>query len=106
MAHITGGGLIENPPRMLTEELAIELSPNVWEQSASFTWINAKGQLEPIEMMRTFNCGIGFVIATREEISDKVTATLEAQGEQVYAIGRIVDRDKKPKSDSILLYNQ
>ncbi|MYF38090.1 MAG: phosphoribosylformylglycinamidine cyclo-ligase [Gammaproteobacteria bacterium] len=103
MAHITGGGLIENPPRMLTEELAIELKPNVWEQPESFEWINAKGQLEPIEMMRTFNCGIGFVIATRQEDSARVKAEMEAQGERVYTIGRVVARDAKPHPDSILL---
>ena len=103
MAHITGGGLIENPPRMLTENLAIELKPNVWEQPESFKWINAKGQLEPIEMMRTFNCGIGFVIATRQEDSARVKAEMEAQGERVYTIGRVVARDAKPRPDSILL---
>ena len=106
MAHISGGGLIENPPRMLTDALAIELYPNTWEQPASFAWINAKGQLEPIEMMRTFNCGIGFVIATREDNSAQVKATLEANGERVFTIGRVVPRNARPKSDSIVLYNQ
>ena len=106
MAHITGGGLIENPPRMLTEDLAVELHPNVWEQHASFAWINAKGQIEPIEMMRTFNCGIGFVIAVREDESDQMITTLESEGEQVHTIGRIVARNTKPKSGSIMLYNQ
>ena len=106
MAHITGGGLIENPPRMLTEDLAIELNPNAWKQSASFDWINSKGQLEPIELMRTFNCGIGFVIATRENDAAQVTATLEAQGERVYTIGRVVACDAKVKKGSILLSKQ
>ena len=103
MAHITGGGLIENPPRMLTEDLAIELNPNVWEQPETFSWINAKGQLEPIEMLRTFNCGIGFVIATRAEDSAQVRSKLEAEGERVYDIGSVVGRDTKPRSDSIIL---
>lgn len=105
MAHITGGGLIENPSRMLTEGLAVELYPNAWEQPDSFKWINAKGQLEPIEMLRTFNCGIGFVIATREEDSALVRSKLEAGGERVYVIGIVVARDTKPRSDSILLTN-
>ena len=103
MAHITGGGLIENPPRMLTKGLAIELRPSVWEKPESFKWIDAKGQLEPIEMLRTFNCGIGFVIATREADSARVKAEMEAQGERVYTIGRVVARDATPHSDSILL---
>ncbi len=106
MAHITGGGLIENPPRMLTEDLAIELNPYVWERPESFNWINAKGQLEPIEMLRTFNCGIGFVITTREEDSDRVRSKLEASGERVYNIGRVVARDAKPNSDSLLLIKE
>ena len=106
MAHITGGGLIENPPRMLTKDLAIELNPYVWEQPESFNWINAKGQLEPIEMLRTFNCGIGFVIATREEDSDRVRSKLEASGERIYNIGRVVASDAKPNSDSLLLIKE
>lgn len=106
MAHITGGGLIENPPRMLTEDLAIELNPNEWEQPDSFKWINAKGQLEPVEMLRTFNCGIGFVIATREADSAQVRTKLESEGERVYTIGRVVTRDSKPHSDSILLIKE
>ena len=106
MAHITGGGLIENPPRMLPDNLAIEIYPNTWEQPQSFTWINAKGQLEPIEMMRTFNCGIGFVIAVRENDLDQVKGTLEAQEERVFTIGRVVGRTAKPQSDTIVLYNQ
>ena len=106
MAHITGGGLIENPPRMLTEDLAIELNPYVWERPESFNWINAKGQLEPIEMLRTFNCGIGFVIATREEHATQVRSQLEADGERVYDIGRIVASDAKPDSDSLLLIKE
>lgn len=105
MAHITGGGLVENPLRMLDDDCAIELYPNAWDQPASFAWINAKGQLEPIEMMRTFNCGIGFVIATRENDSDQVKATLEAAGERVYTIGRILPENHKPKSHSIILRN-
>ncbi len=103
MAHITGGGLIENPPRMLTEDLAIELNPSTWEQPDSFKWINAKGQLEPVEMLRTFNCGIGFVIATRAEDSARMRSKLEGGGERVYNIGRVVARDAKPNSDSLLL---
>ena len=103
MAHITGGGLIENPPRMLTEDLAIELNPNAWEPPDSFKWINAKGQLEPIEMLRTFNCGIGFVIATRAEDSAQVRSKLEVGEERVYDIGRVVASDAKPRSDSIIL---
>lgn len=103
MAHITGGGLIENPPRMLDDDCAIELYTNEWEQPESFAWINAKGQLEPFEMMRTFNCGIGFVIATREQDAERVRTTLEAAGERVYTIGRIIAKEQDPKPDSIVL---
>ena len=103
MAHITGGGLIENPPRMLDNDCAIELYTIAWEQPESFGWINAKGQLEPFEMMRTFNCGIGFVIATREHNAERVRTTLEAAGERVYNIGRIIAKEDDPKPDSIVL---
>lgn len=106
MAHITGGGLIENPPRMLTEDLAIELNSSVWEKPESFEWINAKGQLEPVEMLHTFNCGIGFVIATRESDAAHVRTNLESAGERVYMIGRVVARDTEPHSDSILLIKE
>lgn len=106
MAHITGGGLIENPPRMLRDDLAIELHPNTWEQPKSFTWINAKGQLEPIEMLRTFNCGIGFVVAVREDDLHQVTTILKSHEERVFNIGRVVDRTAKPQADAIVLNNQ
>lgn len=91
MAHVTGGGLVENPPRMLTSGLAVELDLRSWQQPVCFEWLNRIGQLEPIEMLRTFNCGIGFLLAVREEHVDTVKSQLTESGETVSVVGRIVE---------------
>jgi phosphoribosylformylglycinamidine cyclo-ligase len=96
MAHITGGGLIENPPRMLSNGLAVELKLDSWPRHESFAWIQQSGDLSEYEMLRTFNCGIGFVIATREDECSSLVKRLEDAGEKAYVVGRIVDRDADP----------
>jgi phosphoribosylformylglycinamidine cyclo-ligase len=89
-AHITGGGLVENPPRMLrSDELAIELDTSRWEAPAIFGLIESHG-VERAEMRRTFNMGIGMMVAVA---ADDVDSALSALGEDAAVIGRVVDRD-------------
>lgn len=96
MAHITGGGLIENPPRMLSDGLAVELKLDSWPRHESFEWTQQTGDLSDYEMLRTFNCGVGFVIATTEKESSSLLQSLQDAGEVAYVVGRIVDRDAEP----------
>lgn len=89
-AHITGGGLVENPPRMLrAEHLAIELDPSRWEVPAIFSLIESHG-VDQAEMRRTFNMGIGMVLAVDADQVDLALATL---GQDAAVIGRIIERD-------------
>jgi phosphoribosylamine--glycine ligase/phosphoribosylformylglycinamidine cyclo-ligase len=91
LAHITGGGLIENVPRMLPDTLAAEISYGSWEMLPVFQWLRQAGNVEPTEMCRTFNSGIGMVIAVDASKADAVAQTLSAS-EKVYRIGRLVRR--------------
>lgn len=90
MAHITGGGLTENVPRMLPPHLAAEIDVTTWEVPAVFRWL--RQSVDPAEMARTFNNGIGMILAVDGEQAGRVVASLQATGERVYDVGRLVDR--------------
>lgn len=92
LAHITGGGLLENIPRVLTEGLAARLQVGSWPQSELFAWLQTTAGIDAIEMNRTFNNGIGMVVVTSAVCADAVVATLQQQGETVYRIGTIAPR--------------
>jgi phosphoribosylformylglycinamidine cyclo-ligase len=89
MAHITGGGLLENIPRVLPDHLHAFVDADAWEQPRLMAFLQAQGHIEPEEMARTFNCGVGMVIAVAEQDVASVTADLETAGETVYRIGHI-----------------
>jgi phosphoribosylformylglycinamidine cyclo-ligase len=89
MAHITGGGLLENIPRVLPDNLHAHVDADAWEQPRLMAFLQAQGNIEPEEMARTFNCGVGMVIAVAESDVASVTADLEAAGETIYRIGHI-----------------
>jgi phosphoribosylformylglycinamidine cyclo-ligase len=94
MAHITGGGLLENIPRVLPEGLHARVDADAWEQPRLMAFLQAQGNIEPEEMARTFNCGIGMAVVVAEaDVADAVTA-LEAAGETVFRIGHIAKGDK------------
>jgi phosphoribosylformylglycinamidine cyclo-ligase len=90
LAHITGGGLLENIPRVLPADLHAEVDADLWDQPRLMAFLQAQGAIEPAEMARTFNCGIGMVVMVAEADVADVTALLEAAGETVHRIGRIV----------------
>jgi phosphoribosylformylglycinamidine cyclo-ligase len=94
LAHITGGGLPENLPRVLPDGLNAEISLDSWEMPPLFRWLQQKGGVVESEMLRTFNCGIGMVVVVPEDESDRATELLQAEGETVYRIGRIVKGDE------------
>ena len=89
MAHITGGGLLENVPRVLPENTVAELEKAAWPRPKLFDWMQAEGNVAENEMHRVFNCGIGLVIVVAAADADAAMAELKAQGEAVYRIGQI-----------------
>ncbi len=89
LAHITGGGLLENVPRVLPAGLHARIDAGAWEQPRLMAFLQAQGHIEPAEMARTFNCGIGMVLAVAADDVAGVIADLAAAGETVHVIGAI-----------------
>ncbi|PTQ10161.1 phosphoribosylformylglycinamidine cyclo-ligase [Sphingomonas oleivorans] len=94
LAHITGGGLLENIPRVLPGGLHASVDADGWPQPRLMAFLQAQGNIEPEEMARTFNCGIGMAVVVREADAAEIASALEAAGETVFRIGRIVAGEK------------
>jgi phosphoribosylformylglycinamidine cyclo-ligase len=92
MAHITGGGLLENIPRVLPENTVAVLDGSSWRTPRLFEWLRTMGNVEQKEMYRTFNCGIGMAVIVNRADADTAIRHLEASGETVWAIGEIKAR--------------
>ncbi|EHS48699.1 phosphoribosylformylglycinamidine cyclo-ligase [Rhizobium sp. PDO1-076] len=93
LAHITGGGFPENIPRVLPKHLAAEIDLSSIQVPAVFSWLAKTGGVAQNEMLRTFNCGIGMIVVVSAENADTVTSALEAEGETVARLGRMVARE-------------
>ncbi len=91
LAHITGGGLLENLPRVLPQGARAVVDADSWEQPRLMAFLQAQGNIEPGEMARTFNCGVGMVLAVTPDKVDTVTSALSEAGETVFRIGEIVE---------------
>ncbi len=89
LAHITGGGLTENTPRMLPKTLKAEIDMAAWPRPAVFSWLQETGGVAEAEMQRAFNCGIGMVLAVKPEQMNTVLERLEAGSEQAWVIGQL-----------------
>ena len=89
MAHITGGGLIENLPRVIPDGLRATVNTSTWKRPVIFDWIQETGHIEPDEMYRTFNCGIGMVLCVPADGVSQVVSALQNHGEEVFQIGEI-----------------
>jgi phosphoribosylformylglycinamidine cyclo-ligase len=89
LAHITGGGLLENVPRVLPERLHARIDVDAWPQPRLMAFLQAQGHIEPAELARTFNCGVGMVLAVAADEVASLKADLEAAGETVFVIGAI-----------------
>ncbi|HEY4037669.1 MAG TPA: phosphoribosylformylglycinamidine cyclo-ligase [Burkholderiaceae bacterium] len=92
MAHITGGGLVENVPRVLPDSVQAVLRRQSWPKPAIFDWLQQRGRVEDSEMHRVFNCGIGYVVVVGPDQADKAAEAFGAQGEACWAIGTIERR--------------
>lgn len=102
LAHITGGGLIENVPRVLPEGVVAEIEGSAWSLPPVFKWLAAGGGVAPHEMARTFNCGIGMVVVTSAANADEAERILQAHGETVFRIGRIRARQGDEAQSQVL----
>lgn len=94
LAHITGGGLLENIPRVLPQGLHAEVFADLWDQPRLMAFLQAQGNIEPEEMARTFNCGIGMVLAVAPGDVESVQRELTAAGETVHTIGKITTGER------------
>jgi len=92
MAHITGGGLLENIHRMFPDSLAARVLKPSWPRPAIFDWLQRAGNVAETEMHRVFNCGIGMVVVVAAADADRAAASLSAAGETVFRIGSVVPR--------------
>jgi len=92
MAHITGGGLVDNVPRVIPDEVTVEIDARSWTLPPVFAWLARAGKVEPSEMARVFNCGIGMVVITGEAEANEAARLLAAGGETVHRIGRVAAR--------------
>ena len=92
-AHITGGGLTENIPRVLPEGLGVEIDSASWPRPALFTWLMQEGNVPLAEMYRTFNMGVGMVAVVDPADADRALALLKAEGEEAWRVGRVVRGD-------------
>jgi phosphoribosylformylglycinamidine cyclo-ligase len=93
LAHITGGGFLENLPRVIPAGLGVVLDGITWPVPPVFRWLASAGGVAPLEMVRTFNCGVGMAVVVEPALAGKVRAAFEAAGETVFEIGRITARD-------------
>ena len=93
MAHITGGGITENVPRVLPDNVVADIESSSWEMPMLFRWLQEQGNVARQEMYRTFNCGIGMVVIVDKNDADQAIRQLEASGESVMRIGQIRARN-------------
>ncbi len=89
LAHITGGGLTDNIPRVLRHDLDVRLDPAAWQRNVVFDWLARTGNISAEEMHRTFNCGIGMVVIVAAEQADAAVALLRQHGEEAQLIGDV-----------------
>ena len=93
ISHITGGGLLENIPRVLPKNLAAKLDSNSWETPEIFNWIQDQGKIDTNEMYRVLNCGVGMIVIVPKESLDDSIRLLNSNGEDSWLIGEIVSSD-------------
>jgi phosphoribosylformylglycinamidine cyclo-ligase len=95
MAHITGGGLTDNLPRILPEGCAVEIDPGAWRMPPIFSLIQEGGHVSDTEMRRTFNLGVGMILVVSESDVEGVRKALERRGEKAPMIGSVVPGDRR-----------
>jgi phosphoribosylformylglycinamidine cyclo-ligase len=97
LAHITGGGITENLPRVLTNGISAEINLDTWEFPAIFKWLQTQGNVAQADMLTTFNCGVGMIVIVPAEHENAVIRFLQQSGEIAFSIGEIVESVGKPR---------
>jgi len=97
LAHITGGGLPENLPRVLPEGTKAVIDSDSWDRPEVFKWLQQAGNVQESEMLRTFNCGVGMVVCVAEQDAEQAMQTLTNAGEKVWRLGRIEQSTGTPE---------
>ena len=95
ISHITGGGLLENIPRVLPKHLAANLDQNSWELPQIFKWLQAEGNIDTMEMYRVLNCGVGMVVIVPKALSGEAIKILKSCGENAWLIGEVINSEGK-----------
>ncbi|MDF1671476.1 MAG: phosphoribosylformylglycinamidine cyclo-ligase [Roseovarius sp.] len=91
LAHITGGGLTENLPRVLPEGMGATIDLDAWDLPGTFQWLAGQGGIAPAEMLKTFNCGVGMILSVDAAQADALSAVLQGEGETVYRLGHVTE---------------
>jgi len=89
LAHITGGGLTENLPRVLPDDLGADINLDAWDLPGVFKWMAQIGGMSQAEMLKTFNCGVGMILVVAADQADALQKLLSDAGETVYPMGRV-----------------
>jgi phosphoribosylformylglycinamidine cyclo-ligase len=100
LAHITGGGLTENITRVLPDGLGIEINTSAWSRPEIFTWLQENGAITDLEMLRTFNCGIGMVMIVPEQQAAEISVRAQSMDIECFDIGVVITSD----TDSLVHY--
>lgn len=93
LSHITGGGFLENIPRVLPSGTGCYIDARAWGLPQVFMWLMKEGRVQPLEMARTFNNGIGMILIVDPDKVDEVIQVIQASGEKVYRVGEVVTRE-------------
>ena len=93
ISHITGGGLLENIPRVLPKHLTANLDQNSWELPQIFKWLQSEGNIDKMEMYRVLNCGVGMVVIVPNALSGEAIQILKSCGENAWLIGEVIDSE-------------
>ncbi len=102
LAHITGGGLLENIPRILPKSSKVVLQKRAWPTLPIFNFLKEQGSVESDEMYRVFNCGIGMVVIVKATQVDEIIARLDGYGQKAYLIGEVVARNKPDDAQVVI----
>ena len=97
ISHITGGGLIENIPRVIPNDLSVVINKDTWNMPKIFNWLSEKGGIGSHEMYKTFNCGVGLVLCVGKNNADEIINYLNNNGETSWLIGEVIKNERQPK---------
>ena len=93
MAHITGGGITENIPRIIPNGLSIDIFKESWDMPQSFKWLQDQGDISDNDMYRIFNCGIGMTLIVDESIKDQAIENIKSFGYEAFYLGNVHNRE-------------